>query len=728
VPSQREEKAGGFLSRRSFVLICFVVLVGGAVFVVYRPVLYCEAQSFDDHQYLMENVLVQNPGWSSASRFLTEVLEPSTVAGYYQPLAMISLMFDYALGGRTDNLFQFHLTSLLLHIANTMLIIVLLYLLFGRAWIAALVGLIFGLHPMTVEPIPWVGERKTLLAAFFAIWCLIFYVRFTKRKSWVLYTFSCLFYFLALMSKPTSTPLPALMLLMDYWPLRRLNKKSFIEKLPLFAIGAVSAAVTYISQERTAVAILQTGRGLEGILFFLCHNIFFYLYKIFLPINLTSHYPYPEPLNLSNPVIIVGVVFSFVLIVVLIVSLKWTAAAMTCWLFFFIGLLPTMGIVKFTNVIASDKFAYLPSVGLLMALTSLIVWFCSSGKRLNRSIFVGLVVLALAFAEGFATRAYIAKWRSTRVFFEYMLKLAPDSAALYNEMAGAYQSLGRHDEASSLYQRALRLDPARVTACNNLGTIFLLQGKPEEAIKCFRRVVEINPEYFAAYGNMGQAYEELGEIDKAVDCYNQILKIKPDNAQAYYNLGSLYHSGGRLDEAVKYYKRAIEAHPNFPEAHNNLGIILFSRGQIDDAIEHYRRALKAKASYVDAHSNFGTALLVKGKFDEAMRHFKKALSMEPDLPASLCGLAEVLTAHPEPAVRDIAAAVRLAEKAGTVTDFQNSAVLDILSRCYAADGRLDEAIKTAERALRLAEGEGDDELAATVSVQLRLYKSHKSEP
>ena len=200
-----------------------IILLGGLLVIVcvvaaaaHWPALPARALSFDDHQYLHNNQLVQNPSWTSAWRFLSEVFEPSTVGGYYQPLAMISLMFDCAMGGGPDNLRPFHVTSLSLHVLNTALVIVLLYMLFGKVWPAAMVGLLFGVHPLTVEPIPWIGERKTLLASFFALWCVIIYVRYSRKSSWKLYAGCVVMYVLALMAKPTTTPLPVLLLLLDF--------------------------------------------------------------------------------------------------------------------------------------------------------------------------------------------------------------------------------------------------------------------------------------------------------------------------------------------------------------------------------------------------------------------------------------------------------------------------------------------------------------------------------
>ncbi|MFH0980558.1 MAG: glycosyltransferase family 39 protein, partial [Planctomycetota bacterium] len=226
-------------------LAVLILVVALTVAAVHWPALSAQTLSFDDAQYLTKNLLVQNPSWASAGRFLREVLEPSTVSGYYQPLAMISLMLDHALGGRADQLRPFHRTSLILHISNTALVIVLLYLLFRQAWVAVAVGLLFGLHPLTVEPIPWIGERKTLLATFFALCCFITYVGYARRRSWKRYVACLVWFVLALMSKPTTTPLPVLLLLLDYWPLRRLNKRAVLEKVPFLIIAGLSAVITF---------------------------------------------------------------------------------------------------------------------------------------------------------------------------------------------------------------------------------------------------------------------------------------------------------------------------------------------------------------------------------------------------------------------------------------------------------------------------------------------------
>ena len=397
--------------------VIIIAVVCSVVLFAHWPALSAKALSFDDEQYVTKNVLVQNPGWASTKRFFVEVFAPSTVGGYYQPLTMVSLMLDYALGGREDNLLPFHRTALAFHLANTALVIVLLYLLFRNIRIAAAVGLLFGVHPMTVESVAWLCDRKTLLAAFFAFWSLLFYVLFARTAAKKYYAACLIAYLLALLSKPTSSFLPFVMLLMDYWPLNRLSRKSLLEKLPFFALLIVFAVITFVSQLSGAGGLLpgQEQHSLLNPPLIICHNIIFYPLKMLWPANLSSHYTYPQPFAISNPKVLADVVAAFLLIVLLVVSLRWTKAALTGSLIFLITILPTMQIVKFSDVIASDKFAYLPSFGLLMMLTCFLLWLYNN--KFRRALFISIVVLLLTGAEGVATRRYLVYWKDSISLF-----------------------------------------------------------------------------------------------------------------------------------------------------------------------------------------------------------------------------------------------------------------------------------------------------------------------
>jgi len=615
------------MSKYSKVLPTIIIAaVCGAVVIVHWPALSAKALSFDDQQYLTKNVLVQNPSFKSVKRFLTEVLEPSTVAGYYQPLTMISLMLDYAAGGNEDNLKPFHITSLALHTANTVLIIALLYMLFGNIWAAAAAGLLFGVHPMTVEPIPWVGERKTLLAAFFAFWSLIFYVRYAHSNRWKAYAGCCLMYLLALMSKPTSVALPAVMVLIDYWPLGKLNAKSIVEKLPLFILGGIFAVITYISQSRTCVAVTPEKAGLGNILLLLCHNIIFYLYKITIPINLSSHYAFPKPFRIMQPMIFAGVIGTCVLIPILVFSLRWTRAALTGWLIFFAAIFPTMGVVGFTNVIASDKFAYLPSIGLLMLLTSLLIWLGRS--RIARTAAV-VIVPILAVAETLATQRYLAYWQDSITLANHMIAIAPESAPLYNDRGVAYVKRGEYERAMADFNKAIEINPRYYEVYHNRGIIYNTAGQNDLALQEFNKSLQINPKYAPVYDNRGRIYDSRGQFDKAIADYNIAIKLKPEFVDAYNSRGNTYEKLRQSDLALADFNKAISINPKYFYSYYNRANIYRDKGNLEQAIQDYTKAIKLNPQFADAYNNRGNVYRKQGRYELAIADFDKALEVNP---------------------------------------------------------------------------------------------------
>ena len=671
-----------------------VIAVCGAVLAVHWPALSAKAFSFDDGLYFTGNSLVQNPSWASARRFFAEALEPSTVGGYYQPLTMISLMTDYALGGRENNLTPFHRTSLSLHAANTALIIVLLYMLFGQVWTAAAVGLLFGVHPLTVEPIPWVSERKTLLAAFFALWSLILYVRHAHRNDWRVYAGCFVTYVLALMSKPTSLPLPALMLLMDYWPLNRWRRKRVAEKLPFFVVGGVFAVITYISQKRTSFIALPGQYNPAHIPLTICHNIIFYLYKIIWPANLSSYYPFPKPLGLSNPTVLACVVGSCILIGLLVVSLRWTRGLLTGWLFFFMAILPTMQIIRFSHVIASDKFAYLPSVGLLMILASFSGRLFQSGKPAVRQA-VLIIAVILAGAESVATRQYLAQWRDTVTLYEYMLRLTPDLAPLHANLGAGFKSEGKLDEAISHFRQAIQLDPYDAESHYNLANALQLQGKLDEAISLYHKALRIKPNFAEAHNGLGIAMAAQGKLDEAISHYRQALQLKPDLPEAHYNLGLALKSQGKLDEAISNYRQELQLMPYSVKAHNNLAIALQLRGRPDEAISHYRQALRIEPDSAEIYINMGNALRLQGKLDEAISQYREALRINPNLAKAHnnLGTAISLQGNIDEGISHLFQALQLKPDYADA-HFNLGCILQ-------AEGRLDEAISHYRRAIEI---------------------------
>jgi tetratricopeptide (TPR) repeat protein len=693
VVTDTDKKVSQQWALRAWLLVVLPAVVCAVVVAAHWPVLSAKAICFDDSQYLAENLLIQNPGWTSAKLFLTEVLEPSTVRGYYQPLAMISLMIDYALGGRSDNLRPFHRTSLMLHAANTVLVIVLIHLLFGRVWVSAAVGLLFGLHPMTVEPVAWVADRKTLLAAFFSLLCLIFYMRFARKSDWKCYAGSMVMYVLALMSKPTSIALPVVMVLMDYWPLKRLNKRTVLQKVPLFAIGGFLVLLMYISQSRTAGVSLPAEFGPERIPLTLCHNIIFYLYKILWPAKLSSHYPFPDPMGLSHPMVLTGVIGTCILICLLVISVRWTRAAMTGWLIFLIAALPTMQIVRFSDAIASDKYVYLPSIGLLMTAASFLAWVADKLRSGMWTIILTIAVLVLAAAETVGTRRQLAYWRDTRSLFGHMLTMSPNAPNVHNMLGAALRA----------------------------------QGEFDAALKHYRRALEIDPDYTNALYNLANAYKSRGQLGEAISLYRRVLYTHPDDIEAHNNLGIVLLSSGNLPKAIEHFRKAVQVRPSNLQSRYNLATALMSNGRLNEAIEEYRRCLEYGPGFAKAHHSLGGVLATLKRFDEALAHFGRASKERPEWPAPLNAMAKILSTHPDKGKRDLSKAVELAERAAELTNYQSPMVLKTLADTYAAQGRYDDAITIAQRGLEIAIAAGSDRLAGSLREKIRFYQQPKRE-
>lgn len=654
--------------------ICAVMLI---VFIVHFPSLSSKALSFDDNLYLVSNNLVKNPGISSTVKFLTEVLRPSTVGGYYQPFAMISLMVDYGMGGSVDNLMPFHRTSLLLHMFNTCLIILILYLLFRNIWVSSIVGLIFGVHPLTVETIAWVGERKTTLAAFFALISILAYILYNKKSDKRFYYASVILYLCSLMSKPTSTTLPIALLLLDFWPLYRATSKNIvnlvIEKVPYFVIGIFSGIITYLSQKYTAGVITPENYSLLKIPYTICHNIIFYLYKIFLPFNLSSHYPIPDPMSINQPMILAGIIGTLILIPLLLISLRRTRALFTGWLIFFVIILPTMQIIGFTIVIASDKYAYLPAIGLLLALAWFFNWILEKislyphSKKIILNSVLGVLVLGSFIYESVLTRDYTSCWQTTEKLYKHMISLAPKQYLLYYNLGCALNDEGNFKDALDNYKKAISLNANFPGAYINIGNI-VKKDSEEEALTYYKKALSFANRYpgdvAKAYYNIAYILESKKDYEGAIENYDQAIRLSPDFSDAYVKKCLILKDLNKLDDALEQLKKSLNANPNDPKVNFNIGLILAQEDDLQGAQEYYkktleldpesieaiinlsdiflkqkkyleaeayaRQAIELNASYTEAYSNLGNALANQGKFEDAVRNYMEALRISPD--------------------------------------------------------------------------------------------------
>jgi protein O-mannosyl-transferase len=642
-------------------LIVGVLLIAVAVVVgwVYRPALGATAIWLDDQQYVTDNPLVLNPSWAAVERFLTEVQHPSTVMGYYQPLTMISLMLDSATGGGPDRLQPFHRTSLVLHVINTILVIVLLILLFDEPYTAAMVGVLFGVHPLTVEPVSWIAERKTLLATLFALGALIAYVKYARARAidpagsrtnagtrtrhvpssrrW--YGGIAVCYVLALLSKPTSTPLPMLFLLLDYWPLRRLNRGAILEKVPFFVLGSIAGGITILSQQNTAIIQYPSYQSWSAVLLVLCYNIVFYLWKMIWPTHLFAFYRHPDPLSAASPMLAAGVFGTVALAVMTGISLLWTRAFLTGWLFYLVALLPTMGVLRVATTIVSEKYAYLPSLGLVLVLTWLLgrCWSLGRGAgtrgRLIQAV-VCVIALVTGAAEARATRRYLTVWHDNDALYGYVQRYTPRAWYLQSDFGDILSREGKNQEAVSHYLQAEADEkeagvPAHAAVQQDLGNALFALGRIDEAVVRYQRVLALEPGNLGAMMNLGLAFDQIGKSDDAIAMFRGVLRVNPTDVPATNQLGRALAKQGNLDQAVVYYRAAVQRKPDFAEAHVNLADTLQAMGHFDQAIAQYRVALQLNPTDPAVHNNLAAALTERGMIDEAITHLRAALQLNP---------------------------------------------------------------------------------------------------
>ena len=626
-------------------LLVVAVVVAG----VHWTVLSAQATTSDDQQYLLDNKLVQDPSWASFSRFFGEVLNPSTVSGYYQPVAMTSLMIDCALGGTPDDFRAFHRTALLLHALNAVLVTLLLYLLFGNVWVASAVGLLFGVHPLTVETVAWLAERKTLLATFFSLGVLVIYVLYTRKRTWVLLAVACAVFALALLSKPTSTPLPLLLLLLDYWPLRRLSLRALLEKIPFLVLAGVSAIITTVSQSRAGGETVAVVDSALRVPLTLCHNIVFYLGKIAWPIHVTSHYPYPQPFTLADPMLLTGLIGTILLLALLLVSWRWTRGFVVGWLFFFVAVFPTMGVIGFTDVIAANRYAYLPMLGLLLILAWLLAsaWDRAAHMRQRVPVRIGLAVavLCLAVLGARSTRQQLGVWQDTTSLHRYMLRFAPNAGPLHVNLAGELNKQGRVTEAIEHYSQALEAGAGSHTAHYNLGVLLAQQGRVEEACRHYAEALPSKAWGHYAHNNLGVVFLEQGRFADAMAHFEHAIGRSADFDLAYTNM--LRAAMASRDPALyarvyPHFERWVQRKPLSAEAHNALASALVQRGDRTRAHEEFRTALRLAPDFVFAHDNFATSLLDAGQFEEAAEQYRAVIRLRADYLPAYGNLGQVL--------------------------------------------------------------------------------------
>jgi tetratricopeptide (TPR) repeat protein len=733
-------------SRRT-ALVC--LLLGTATIAAYWQVSSFEFTNYDDPNMILDNRIVRAGltlrGLSWA--FTTFWFE------YWHPLTWLSHMMDCQLFGLRPG--WHHLVSLGFHVANTLLLFGVLQRMTGAWKRSAMVAALFALHPLHVESVAWIAERKDVLSAFFFMLTLGAYSHYVEAqglKSKVqrqaavaggqnsksgftqsasrgtchassYYVLALCCFAFGLMCKPMLVTLPFVLLLFDYWPLHRLTfppnhpsntpgapfLRLLQEKLPFFALTVASCAITYAWAGGSENLLSAEKEPWDFRLANVPVSYARYLGKIFWPAHLAV--PYPTPNHLAwwqtGGAVVVLVLISLVTV--------WRARSASYlivgWLFFLGVLFPTIRLIQAGFQSIADRYTYLPSIGIFIAIVwSAAEWGHSSRFEVQSSKFkvptvgsghsrfpaarpavlTGLAAVVLLLC-GYLTRVQVANWRNSFTLWTHCLAVGPDNGVARCNLGNEFLQRGNLDEAVKQFREAIRLESAVSFPYNGLGTAYARQAKLDDAIAMFLKATTLDPGLEAAHCNLGKAYLIKGKTAEAIAELKTALRLKPDKTEAQAMLADALIQTGKASEALPYCEAVVNAEPR--NAH--------------------------------AHFVLGSAHLSAKRLAQAVVNFKEALRLAPDAPECLNALAWIQATSPQAEFRNGSEAVRLAEAACRITKRQQTGILDTLAAAYAEAGRFDEAIKTTEEIRALAAAANDTNAVDEARQRLGLYQAGK---
>jgi len=600
--------------------------------------------NYDDNLYVTENYQVQ-----TGLTFKGVVGIFSDIStGNWHPLTMISHMLDWELFGQ--NAGGHHWSSLIIHIINTVLLFLLLNQMTGAIWRSALVAALFAIHPINVESVAWVAERKNVLSTFFWFLAMLFYVWYAKQPNWKRYLPVFVCFALGLMSKPMLVTLPFVLLLMDYWPLYRTSlnthndwhsetpqfeavkvRPAFLiwEKIPLFALSAVSALLTINAAKSSGLImslnILPFSHRLENAIL----SYVLYLKKLFWPVDLAVFYPLLDvPLH---QVLLAGILLIFITVVSLMYY-KRCPYLIVGWFWFLGALFPVIGIVQAGAQSMADRYAYVPSIGLLFGA----VWLIADivrGRLLQKIAVVFLITLFLVLF--LAAHRQVGHWKNTEALFKRAFDLTKEASVPANVMIVLGNELikqGKTNEAIVYFHQALNNRtgiPPDYEALVSLANALSIKGEKTKAISLFLQALRVNPDGHDAFYRLGAVYLETGRVDDAIGAYRKALYLNKDNPLYHGGLGNAYFAAGKMAEAAMEYERVLCVQPNNIEAHNNLGIVMMVQGSMKDAVAYFQKSLVLEPK--QAHINFYLYKIFKkmGNDEEAANHYREAVVLDP---------------------------------------------------------------------------------------------------
>jgi tetratricopeptide (TPR) repeat protein len=630
-------------------VICVLLVLLPAV--IYLQVGAHEFSIYDDSEYVTENLTV-NSGFTLEGFFWAFTTKQ---AGNWHPLTWLSHMLDCQLFGPSAG--AHHLVNLFFHLANTVLLFLALQWMTEARWRSAFVAVLFALHPLHVESVAWIAERKDVLSTFFWFLTLMAYVHYTERPGGMRYLLVVLAFALGLMAKPMLVTLPLTLLLLDFWPLGRTpywqkddpfpqtieterkrqkkkRKKSVkderaafpwplaYEKIPLLVLTALSCLLTLHAQKYSMIPLerLPFYERVTNALF----SYVRYILKMLWPLDLAPFYPHsPWPVwaVAAAAILISGVT---ILAIRKIRPLPYVAVG---WFWYLGTLFPVIGIVQVGGQAMADRYTYVPLIGLFIILA----WgiYDLAEKKHLRGIALAVPAGILIAVLMVMTWLQVQRWRDSVTLFSHAVAVTENNYKAHSLLAIALMFQGKLDEAYQHTKESLRIQPLSADLYIQNGNILLEMGKSEEAKENYRRAIQLDPNNASAHYNLGVVLHLDGNMERAIDEYQRAIKLRDTHFPAHMKLAEVLTEKRRLEDALRTYARAAALQPRTAEIYYNMGNILIAQGRLDEAVTQFDRAVRFKPDYARAHNNLGSTLLQQKKLDEAIAHFEEAVRLDP---------------------------------------------------------------------------------------------------
>jgi len=601
----------------------FLILI--ITFIAFYPSLRNDFTNWDDNMYVTHNELIRDLSWQNIQKIFT-----SFYYTLYLPLTMLSYTLEYHFFGLAPS--AYHITNLIIHLLNCLLVFWLIFLITGRNPTAFITGILFAIHPLHVESVAWVSERKDVLSTFFFLGTLIFYIYYIKKENLKFYYVSIFIYILSLMSKPMGITLPFVLFLLDYILDKKINRQSFPKKIPFLILAVIFLLLNFIA--------LSSDRIIEnkGIFSFLtslciaCHGFLFYTWKLLLPLKQSSLYPYPEggklpPLFFISPFIVCAISL------LIIFSRKYTKKILFAGLFFLITILPVSQIIPVPPGIAADRYTYIPSIGLFyLAGEGFYLLYYKKLKSTVLKVILSIILITIITILSVLTWHRCHVWKNSITLWTDVSRNYPYLLLPYFKLGHAYGLQGDYELAIEFYNKVVENEPEDEEAYYNRGSIYVIMEEYDKALEDFNKAIEFKPDYLEARYNRGNLYYKREEYDKALEDYNEAIKTGTDNPQIYYGRGLTHSKRGEYHKAIKDYTKALTLDPFHFEACRNRGNIYYEKALYREAIEDFNLALTINPQDFLTYNSRGKAFYSAGEQKKAINDFSRAIELNPDFP------------------------------------------------------------------------------------------------